>query len=257
MNRGAAEIRETRRTRFPRANRRSDGAAQRASGFTLLELLVSITIVSLLVTTVLFGWRIATSAWGKTSSRLEEERTVRSTHLLLQEQMASMAPQQAWSEGGLREFFFQGEPQAARFVSRYSLAHRAQTGLYLIEYQIAEQPDGTRQLLLNESPVNSNESLGKQIAGVEMVPGGRKLQFTAFEPGAQTVRLLQGLQEIRFEYYRAGAFSEPGAWTDQWLNFNNELPRAMAIRVVARAASRALEPVSIVAAIRDFARPPQ
>ena len=257
MNRRTAEIRRTRRTRLYRANRRLAGVMRQSSGFTLLELLVSITIVSLLVTTVLFGWRIALSAWEKANSRLEEERTVRSTHLLLQEQMASMVPQQIWVAGGLREFFFQGEPQAARFVSRYSLAHRAQTGLYLIEYQVAMKPDGTRQLLLNESPVNSNDSLGKQIAGVETVPGGRKLQFAAFEQGAQTVHLLEGLQEIRFEYFRAGSFSQPGAWTDQWLNFNNELPRAMAIRVVAHAASGAMQPVSIVAAIRDFARPPQ
>jgi len=49
MNRGAAEIRETRRTRFPRANRRSDGAAQRASGFTLLELMIVISIILILI----------------------------------------------------------------------------------------------------------------------------------------------------------------------------------------------------------------
>ncbi|MBI4460963.1 MAG: prepilin-type N-terminal cleavage/methylation domain-containing protein [Acidobacteria bacterium] len=245
MNRRAAKIRH------------DGGVAGRASGFTLLELLVSITMVSLLVTTVLFGWRIAASAWGKASSRLEEERTVLSTHMLLQEQMASMTPQQAWVEGSGREVFFQGEPQAARFVSRYSLVHRAQSGLYLIEYQIAMQPDGTEQLLLNESPVNSNEGLGNQIAGADMVPEGRKLRFAAFEPGAKTVRLLQGMQEIRFEYFRAASFSQPGEWTDQWLNFNNELPRAMAIRVVSRAESGALKPVSIVAAVRDFVRPTQ
>ena len=46
------------------------------AGFTLLELLVSITIVSLLATTVLFGWRIAASAWQKANIHLQRSRTV-------------------------------------------------------------------------------------------------------------------------------------------------------------------------------------
>ncbi|MBI4465014.1 MAG: prepilin-type N-terminal cleavage/methylation domain-containing protein [Acidobacteria bacterium] len=236
-------------------NRSWSGTPGKAAGFTLLELLVSITIVSLLATVVLFGWRIAISSWQKASSRLEEERTVFATHLLLQEQMASMAPYQTRTAQGLREFFFQGEPQAARFVSRYSLVHRARAGLYLIEYQIATQPDGTQQLLLNEYPVNSSAGLGGRILGAEMLSGGRVLQFAAFEQGPQTVGLLEGMQEIRMEYYRAGAFSQPGAWVDQWQNMNDELPRAMAIRAVGRAASGTSQEVSIVAAVRNFSRP--
>ena len=229
---------------------------RRAGGFTLLELLISITIVSLLATIILFGWRIATSAWQRANSRLSQDRKVLATHHLLQQQMASMVPYRARTWQGGQEFFFQGEPQAARFLSRYSLTSRARSGLYRIEYQITEQAGGTKQLLLNEFPVNSKEELGALIAGAEVNPRGRILQFAPFERGPQTVVLLDDLEECHFEYYSYRS-SEPGVWTDQWTSFNEELPRSMAIRAVASSDSSELTPVSITSAIRDFSLRPE
>jgi prepilin-type N-terminal cleavage/methylation domain-containing protein len=224
-----------------------------SSGFTLLELLVSITIVSLLATTVLFGWRIASSALQKANIRLQRSRTVLEANHLLQEQMASMVPYQVAVPQRGAEFFFQGEPQTARFLSRYSLAGRASSGLFRIEYQIEEGTGGSKRLLLNEFPVNSREELGLLIAGAEMTPTGKVLKFLPFERGPQTVTLLEGLRECHFEYYQPPSPSVPGFWTEQWTaGPGGDLPRGMAIRVAAAAGSGDLLPVSIVAAIRDF-----
>src|SRR3990172_4426246 len=63
---------------------------RRAAGFTLLELLVSMTLVSLLTVTILFAWRVASSAWLKADRRLREQRAVLAAHHVLEEQMASM-----------------------------------------------------------------------------------------------------------------------------------------------------------------------
>ena len=224
---------------------------RRAAGFTLLELLISITIVSLLATIILFGWGIATSAWQKANSRLSQDRKVLATHHLLQQQMASMVPYRVRTQRGGQEFFFQGEPQAVRFLSRYSLTGRARSGLYRIEYQVTEQPGGTKQLLLNEIPVTSREELGALIAGAEASPRGRVLQFAPFERGSQTVVLLDDLEECHFEYYSYRQ-PEPGVWTDHWTSFNEELPRSMTIRAVSSADSSGLLPVSITSSIRDF-----
>lgn len=224
---------------------------RRAAGFTLLELLISITILSLLATIILFGWGIATSAWQKANSRLSQDRKVLATHHLLQQQMASMVPYRARTERGGQEFFFQGEPQAARFLSLYSLTGRARSGLYLIEYQVTEQAGGTKQLLLNEFPLTSKEELGALITGAEASPRGRVLQFAPFKRGPQTVVLLEDLEECHFEYYSHRP-PEPGVWTDQWTSFNEELPRSMTIRAVSSAETSGLTPVSITSAIRDF-----
>lgn len=227
---------------------------QATAGFTLLELLVSITIVSLLATTILFGWRVASAAWQRANDRLQQQRTVLATHQLLQEQMASMVPYQARTAAGASEFFFQGEAATARFVSRYALSHRARSGLYLIEYRIAEQSDGSKQLLLNESPVGSREELGALLAGAEMIAAGRVLKFQEFHQRPETLALLEGLQECRFEYYRPATASQPPGWTDRWVSVNNELPRGMAIHAVAPAEATGPRPVAIVAAVQHYAR---
>ena len=224
------------------------------AGITLLELLVSMTIVSLLATTALFAWRVGSSAWLKASERLEKDRTVLAVHQLVEEQMASMVPYQAWTTSGGREVLFQGEPQTARFVSRYSLARRAASGLYLIEYQVAEQADGTRQLLLNESPVWGNEELGTLLAGAESRPEGVVQKFQPFERGPQTVTLIEGLQECRFEYYRTPGPNQPGTWTDQWIVRSGEVPQAMRMHAVAAAGSGEVKPETMVAAVRNFSR---
>ena len=221
---------------------------------TLLELLVSITIVSLLATTALFAWRVGSSAWQKASKQLEKDRTVLAVHQLLEEQIASMVPYQALTESGAREVFFQGEPGTARFVSRYSLAHRATSGLYLIEYQVAEQTDGTKQLLLNESPVWGSQELGTSLAGTENRSQGLVRKYLPFERGPQTVVLLEGLQECRFEYLRIPGPNQPGTWTDQWTVRNDEVPQAMRIDARSAAGSGELKPATIVAAVRGFSR---
>ena len=227
------------------------------AGFTLLELLISVTVLSLLATAVLLGWRVASSAWQRANSHLLHSRSVQESYQLLQEQMASMIPYQVpTAEGGL-EFFFQGERQTARFLSRYSLTGRTSSGLYRIEYQVAERPGGTKQLLLNEFPVRSLEELKGLFVKVETDPdpAARKLQFLPFERGPQTVELFEGLADCHFEYYQPPAPPEPGSWKEQWKGPSGELPGGMAIRLVSSGDTGDLKPVSIVAAIRNITLP--
>jgi len=255
--------------RFPRrglfatghGSRRAAGDRKQA-GFTLLELLVAITIVSLLSTTILFGWRIAANAWGRASELVEEQRRVAATHQVLQEQMAAMVPYSPWTRQGMQDVFFQGEPQTARFLSRYSLENRAGSGLYLIEYEIAEQMDGTCQLLMNEAPLRNPDEAGGVFASVEQSAAGPILRFVPVERTAKTRVLLEGLEECRLEYYRPAGPQEPGAWVEQWTSRGVELPRCMAIRIAPRAASNEpvrqaqgkLRPVSVIADITNYAR---
>ncbi|MBI4464407.1 MAG: type II secretion system protein [Acidobacteria bacterium] len=220
------------------------------AGFTLLELLVSITLVSLLVVTILFGWRVASAAWQRADRRLREQRVILATHQVLEEQMASMLPYRILPPQGVPEPFFQGEPEAARFVSRYSLTDRARSGLYRIEYRVVEQKDGTKELQVNEFPLRSTGELQALLAGAENTRAGRVLRFSAFQPGPRTLTLLTGLQECRFAYYRPPDLTEPGGWSEQWRALNDELPQGMAIRAVAPADASGLQPVSIVASIQ-------
>jgi prepilin-type N-terminal cleavage/methylation domain-containing protein len=224
------------------------------TGFTLLELLVAVTVVSLLSTTILFGWRIAANAWGRASELVEEQRRVAATHELLQEQMAAMVPYSPWVRQGRQDVFFQGEPQTARFLSRYSLENRSGSGLYLVEYQMAETLDGTCQLLFNEIPLRNPEEAGALFTSAEESPAGPILRFSPVERTAKTRVLLERLAQCRMEYYRPAESQQPGRWTEQWISRGTELPRGMAIRIESRAEPNELRPVSVVAGITNYTR---
>ncbi len=232
------------------------GSAERvpgaAAGFTLLELLVAITVVSLLATAVLFSWRVASSAWQKVNQRLEADRTILAAHQLLQKQMASMIPYPAGTLQGTRELFFQGEPETARFVSRYSLERRARSGLYEIAYQVEQGNDGSKRLLLRETPLQGRDALSETLLGAAMDLEGKILKFRPFERDSQVIVLLENLQECRFEYYQARTGLEPEGWVAQWRPREEELPRAMRIRAVGRAQPGTLASDSLVAAIRNY-----
>lgn len=233
--------------------------AKQNHGFTLLEVLVSITVISLLATTILFAWRIATAAWGRATTLLEEDRRVDAVQQVLREQMAAMVPLRSRSNQALGEVFFQGEPLHARFVSRYSLENRTRAGLYRIEYSVERQSDGTMQILLNEFPVENPEELTALLVGTETTDAGSVLRFTPLEHTAQTQVLMDGLPESHLEYFQSDAATGQGTWVTQWTS-RGELPRAMAIRIAptsgtgeTASGTGRLHLVSIVSDIPNFA----
>ena len=223
-------------------------------GFTLLELLVSMTIVSLLATTILFGWRIAAGAWGRANQLVEDQRRVVAIHQVLATQMAEMTPVAPSSRVISTVVFFQGERQTARFLSRYSLLNRSRSGLYRIEYQIADGSDGVHQLLVNEVPASSSNDIASLLTGTEQRPEGMLLRFAPFERSSQTRVLLDDLTDAHFEYYRPARVQGPSGWVSEWISQGNELPRAMAIRFTPQQVAGQLQPVSIVAGIENYSR---
>jgi prepilin-type N-terminal cleavage/methylation domain-containing protein len=225
---------------------------ERQRGFTLMELLVTITVLSLLAASILFGWRIAAGAWGRASQLVDGQRRMSATHDVLAMQMAEMTPIVPARRQGNTAVFFQGEPHTARFLSRYSLSNRSRSGLVRIEYLIAEAGDGTQQLLLNEAPLGNAEELSALMTGAEQGPEGVLLRFSPFERTERTRVLFDGLQEARFEYYRRTGPAGPGGWVSEWRSQGTELPRAMAIRFRSQPGPDGLQPTAIVAGMEHY-----
>ena len=223
-------------------------------GFTLLELLVSITIVSLLTVSIVFSWRIATTAWSRSSELVEEQRQVAAVQALLRKQVAAISAYAPFSREWRGIVFFQGEQQVARFLSRYSLENRTRSGLYLVEYLITEETDGTKQLLMNETALHNPEELRRFITGVEQSATGPIQQFLPIERSPKTRVLLTDLEDAHLEYYRpATQLQESGEWVEQWLTARGELPRGIAFRLAKESNPNHLEPVSMTIAIANYA----
>ena len=90
---------------------------------TLIEVLISITLLSLLMTGMLWAIRIGVNSLGRANQRLLANRRITGAQKILEQQIGGLMPVAAIQAGDvpLKFLFFQGEPQSMRFVSSYSL----------------------------------------------------------------------------------------------------------------------------------------
>lgn len=109
------------------------GAEQEEEGFTLLELLIAITILSLILVALSSGLHFAGSAWRKQGEQISRQGDVNALQSVLRQMLAAGRD-------------FEGAPQSLKFVGRMP-AGLARGGLYDIELDRSGE-----QLLLSWKP---------------------------------------------------------------------------------------------------------
>ena len=96
------------------------------AGMTLLEVLVAVTLLSLLIVGMSVALRVGLSAFGRTNERLMDDRRVAGAQRILQSELEGLLPAMpsclGFDGGASMKFvFFQAEPQILRMVSTFSL----------------------------------------------------------------------------------------------------------------------------------------
>ena len=176
-------------------------------GFTLMELLVSMTLMGFVAVAILFGFRIGTNAWAKGGANLERLRTTQGTFDLLNRQIGSMKDyysKQRLEEAPVELLLFEGTPEGMRFVSNFSFKSRSAGGLWLVEYFAVKSKESEQlDLMLNETRLPSDEVLAQSIfRNIEIGEDNRPvLRFPRFQPGPDSTRLIEHAQEIQFQYF--------------------------------------------------------
>jgi prepilin-type N-terminal cleavage/methylation domain-containing protein len=199
--------------------------AHRRRGVTLLEMLVAVTLLSLLAGGILVALHVGLNGMAKAKARLMDNRRLAGTQRILEEQIAGFMPVMGEcvvgaDQAAVRIPFFQGAPQSMRFVSAYSL-REAWRGLpQILEFQVIPgEPGGGVRLIVNEHPYGGPRSTGVFCAG--MVPAGEGGLFVpAFQPitaGPQSFVLADRLAYCRFSFLLRGRGpAEPDRWVEQW-----------------------------------------
>src|SRR6266567_2471524 len=111
----------------PIASRSQDAILPHSSnaGITLLEVVIAVSLLSLLTVGVTTALRLGLSALSKTNTRLMANRRVTGAQRVLEQQLEGFMPVVALYGGApdgrpnAKMPFFQGEPQSMRFVSSY------------------------------------------------------------------------------------------------------------------------------------------
>jgi len=203
------------------------------SGVTLLELLIAVSLVSLLSTGILLALRVGINAMEKTNNRLLDNRRVTAVQRILEQQVAGLMPVVADCPTGpaaapVRILFFQGAPQTMRFVSSYSLEEGARGYPRILEYQVlpTEAMDAVR-LVVNELLYWGPASTGALCLGPS--PERPGILFRPVQVGPQSFVLADRLAFCRFSYLERLPPPAPARWTPVWTR--PDLPAAIRVEM--------------------------
>jgi prepilin-type N-terminal cleavage/methylation domain-containing protein len=196
------------------------------AGLTLIEVLIAVSLLSLLSLGMLFALRIGLNSMIKANAKLMDNRRVAGTQRVLQQQLAGFMPMMAMcgvipggGKPGFRAPFFQGEIESMRMISSYSLESAARGIPHILEFHVipGEQDKGVR-LVVNEIPFTGPFSAGALCLGLRPEPPGQQtLRFQPIEAGATSFVLADKLAYCRFSYLIAVPPPLLQVWRPTWV----------------------------------------
>ena len=115
----------------------------REKGFTLIELMISITLVAALATGMMMAMRTSLLSMEKINSRLQFNRRVMGMEHILTRQIGGVMP--VVSDCGTTHVpIFSGTPASLRLVSSYSMAEGARGYPQFDDFQVVRGEGGLR-----------------------------------------------------------------------------------------------------------------
>ena len=195
-------------------------AAKSQRGFTLLELLVSVSLTAVVLTILLSGLRVTEAAWLRGSEQLRTMQQTLAEDEAIQAQVSSAMPRRLATQYQQRQaqlITFRGNAREARFFSNYSWQGGRNSGLWLVSYAVVHQSDGSERLFMNERGFSSEQQLAtflldSQPSTNSGAPYG--------EPAEQ----------IEFFYLRPSLPGLHAAWVQEWkCDDQKQLPRGVRI----------------------------
>jgi len=199
--------------------------ARPQAGITLMEVIVAVTLLSMLSVGMLATIRMGFNALNRTNSRLMENRRVAGAQRLLEQELGGFLPVKALcpadSRAPLAPFvFFEGQPQSMRLVSTYSLQEAWRGQPRILELQVIPGNEGRGvRLIVNEIPYTGPLSAGRSCLGMASDPQTGLIvpQFRPIEPSAQSFILADKLAWCRFSYLEPALPPKVEHWRTDWV----------------------------------------
>lgn len=191
---------------------------RRIRGFTLIEMLLAITIFSLVIGVIFSSFRLGSSAWDKGERDLEAYQKIRAVTGLMYRELRSCFPY-TLTPGELdkhvKYYAFFGEPNSLKFVSSanlYSTLH----GLSYLEFWVK---DGSGLM------AGEDLALGEELAERSLRDKNRSVLVDA------------AVKQIEFRYFDQKKKDEKGEWVQTWdprtkVDRELRLPRAVEVRII-------------------------
>jgi hypothetical protein len=224
-----------------------------------MEVLVAVTLLSLLSTGMVMAMRIGLNVYGKANTRLMDNRRVIGAQRVLEQELQGLMPVVSTCAGMPMKFgFFQGQPQTMRLVSTFSLQQGWRGRPQMLGLMVIPGEDGKGvRLVVNELPYTGPKAAGALCTGASMNPAIGKMvfRFLPMEPNPDSFVLADKIAYCRFSYYGPGRLeSDPPAWVTEWPGPG--WPWGIRVEMAPlQAESAQLQPITVMAPINLFRSP--
>lgn len=197
----------------------------RSRGVTLIEMLIAVSLLSILTVGLALVLRVGLSALDKTNAKLMANRRSASVQRILRSEIEGFVPAAALCLGGpgappSKVPFFDGRPESMRFVSSYSLQEAARGSPRILEFQVIQGDEGQGvRLIVNEYLYAGPESSAGMCLGILPDPesGITRPRFAPIEASSRSFVLADRLAYCRFSYRRTRPAPEFEQWLPAWI----------------------------------------
>jgi len=206
-------------------------------GFTLLELMISLTIVGLILLIVFGALRIGARAWEKGEKDVEIHQRQRVILENMKRQIASTCLREIMSEDQ-KEVFFRGDRESMEFMSRLPMVPTTRSGMVYVKYVVREEEGGEKKrLMLYE----------KDVVFLE------KEKDIDDQDEADFFELIPGAESIEFEYLK-GPEDKDGnpEWQETW-DPDNDPGIPLAVKIILREDAE-VSPIYVIARLQAEAK---
>jgi len=227
------------------------------AGVTLIEIVVAVTLLSLLTVGMAMAIRVGLSAYGRTNTKLMDNRRVAGAQRILQSELEGLIPVFVAcganaTSSGLRAPLFQGEPANMWLASTFSLHEGWRGQPQILELLVipGEEGRGVR-LVVNEMLFTGARSAGPLCRNAVPAPNspGWLAQFVPLDAGPSSFVLADKLAYCRFAYQTPGRQTNlPPTWDTNWTGAGWPLAVRIEMAPISLDPSR-LQPITVTAPV--------
>jgi hypothetical protein len=197
------------------------------AGVTLIEVVVAVTLLSLLSLGMVMAIRGGLSAYSKTEAKLMDNRRVAGAQRIVQQELEGLMPafamcgaNSAQGAAGTRAVLFQGAPDSIWMVSTFSLEQGWRGQPQILQLFVIPGEDGGVRLVVNELPYTGAGGAAQYCTGTIPAPNALTpiAQMMPTRTGPQTFVLADKLAFCRFSYYTPSGvpYGPPPTWQPNW-----------------------------------------
>ena len=180
-------------------------------GFTLIEILIALTLFSLILVMVFSTLHSSNKSWQASDKQSELNDERRLVFNFIRKQLSETIPL-ILVDGKKNNVIFKGEPEEVYFVSRLP-SHRGGGGLHLLSLTVSEQEDDS-SLILEYQPITANMELYEDSP----------------EANIKTVSLVNNINSIEYAYFGKKKDDKESSWHDEWQD-EERLPKILRMQI--------------------------